>query len=94
MRSQEIDGNTAAWNIQVWLSFGVSMALTLGGIAVLPVDYWIRGYLLMGMLFTIGSAFTLSKTVRDNAESTRLRNRMKAAKTDKVLREFELSEAS
>lgn len=94
MNTHEIDGNTAAWNFQVWASFAISGALMLGGIVLLPVDYWIRGYLLMGMLFTVGSTFTLSKTVRDNAESARLRNRMKAAKTDKVLREFELSEAS
>lgn len=94
MTTHEIDSNTAAWNFQVWTSFAISGALMLGGIVLLPVDYWIRGYLLMGLLFTVGSTFTLSKTVRDNAESARLRNRMKAAKTDKVLREFELSEAS
>ena len=58
------------------------------------MDWWTRGYLLMGLLFTVGSSFTLSKTVRDNAESKRLRNRIKAAKTEKVLKEFELSDVA
>ncbi|MEZ4319412.1 MAG: YiaA/YiaB family inner membrane protein [Myxococcota bacterium] len=94
MDRYEIDANTAAWNAQVWISFVVSAAMTLGGIALLPVDIWMRGYLLMGVLFTMGSSFSLSKTTRDNAETKRLRNRIKAAKTEKVLKEFEMSEAA
>ena len=41
-----------------------------------------------------GSTFSLAKTTRDNAEVQRLRNRVKAAKTEKVLREFEMSDAA
>ena len=94
MNQHEIDSNTVAWNAQVWISFLVSGAMTIGGIVLLPGDLWMKGYLLMGVLFTVGSAFSLSKTVRDNAESRRLRNRVKAAKTEKVLREFEVTEAA
>jgi hypothetical protein len=89
-----IDPHTTAWSIQVWISFAVSLCLTVGGIALVPADWWVKGYLLMGLMFTVGSTFTLSKTVRDSHETRRLRNRMQAAKTDKILREFELSEAS
>ena len=89
-----IDAHTTAWTIQVWMSFLVSLSLMLLGIAVLPTDLWIKGYLLMGLMFTVGSTFTLSKSVRDSHEAKRLRNRMQAAKTDKILKEFELSEAA
>lgn len=89
-----IDAHTAAWSLQVWISFIVSMGLMVAGIAFLPAILWVKGYLLMGLMFTVGSTFTLSKTVRDNHEAKRLRNRMQAAKTDKILKEFELSEAS
>ena len=90
----EIDTNTAAWNFQVWASFIVSLAMMVGGVGLLPVTLWIKGYMLMGLMFTVGSTFSLSKTVRDNHESKRLRNRMKAAKTDRILKEFELSDAA
>ncbi|MCB9676955.1 MAG: hypothetical protein H6737_17700 [Alphaproteobacteria bacterium] len=94
MDRHEIDANTTAWNVQVWASFLIATGLTLGGILFLPADIWIRGYLAMGVLFTVGSTFSLAKTTRDNAEVQRLRNRVKAAKTEKVLREFEMSDAA
>ena len=94
MEKSEFDANTAAWNFQVWASWLVSGAMVLSGIILLPVDMWTRGYLLMGLLFTVASTFSLAKTTRDNAEAARLRNRVKAAKTEKVLREFEMSEAA
>jgi hypothetical protein len=94
MKGSEIDSHTAAWNVQVWVSFLVSLGMTMLGIVVLPTDLWVKGYLLMGTLFTVGSCFTLAKTVRDNQESARLRNRIQAAKTEKVLKEFELSEVA
>lgn len=34
----------------------------------MPADLWVKGYLAMGSLFLTGSTFTLSKTMRDNAE--------------------------
>ena len=48
----------------------------------------------MAELFLVGSTFTLAKTVRDNAETRRLRNRISAAKTDKLLKEYELHDAA
>lgn len=95
MESQPtIDPHTAAWNVQTWASFLVALAMTLGGTAVLPVEIWAKGYLLMGQLFLVGSSFTLAKTVRDNHEAEKLRNRITKAKTDKLLKEFELTEAA
>lgn len=94
MSTNEIDANTAAWNFQVWASFILSLGLMIFGIIFLPVTPWVQGYMLMGLMFTVGSTFSLAKTTRDNAESKRLRNRMSAAKTDKILREFELNDAA
>ena len=83
-------GHSPAWTFQVWVSFAVAMAMTLGGTVFLPVDWWARGYLLMGQLFLVGSTFTLSKTTRDEHEARLLRNRLAKAKNDKLLKEFEL----
>ncbi|MEL6674981.1 MAG: YiaA/YiaB family inner membrane protein, partial [Bacteroidota bacterium] len=68
MQNSASQTSTAAWRFQIWASFLISLVLTAGGIFLLPVDFWIKGYLLMGMLFLVGSCFSLSKTLRDEHE--------------------------
>ena len=63
--------NTAAWRFQVWTSFVVSSGLMALGILYLPVDLWTKGFFGMGLLFTVGSCFSLAKTIRDDAEEQR-----------------------
>lgn len=86
--------DTSAWIFQVWASFLLASGCTLAGVYFLPVDLWVKGFMLMGMLFTVGSTFTLAKTIRDNHESKRFINRMKEAKAEKILRDYELHEAA
>lgn len=81
--------NTPAWRIQTWISFLFAFVGTGAGITYLPADWWIKGFLLMGMLFTVGSAFTLAKTIRDDHESDKIINRIKNAKTERVLKDYE-----
>ncbi len=89
MNDQHAETHSSAWIAQVWISFGVAMMLTVSGIGLLPVDLWARGYILMGVMFTTGSAFTLAKTTRDLLEAKKLRNRISSAKTNRILKEFE-----
>ncbi|MEM9188953.1 MAG: YiaA/YiaB family inner membrane protein [Myxococcota bacterium] len=63
------NSNTAAWKFQVWASFVISCGTTAIGIAYLPVDLWTKGFIGMGLLFTVGSCFSLAKTIRDDFES-------------------------
>ncbi|MGF1464854.1 MAG: YiaA/YiaB family inner membrane protein [Sandaracinaceae bacterium] len=65
------NSNTPAWRFQSWAAFVISAGLTGFGVMFLPVDIWMRGFLGMGLLFTIGSCFSLAKTIRDDAEATR-----------------------
>ena len=81
--------DTPAWIFQVWVSFILSFGALLVGIAYLPVDTWTRAFMGVGAVFTVASSFTLAKTVRDNHEAERLINRVKEAKTERLLREFE-----
>jgi hypothetical protein len=81
--------HTPAWLAQCWLSFLLATGTTLFGIYHLPADLWVRGFLAMGLLFTMGSSFTLAKTLRDDHEAKRLVNRLTEAKTERILREFE-----
>lgn len=86
--------DTNAWIAQVWISFLAALMATTLGVYHLPVDGWIRGFMGMSILFTIASTFTLAKTIRDNHEAQRLRNRLTEAKAEKIIRDFELKEAA
>lgn len=79
--------DTAAWILQVWASFMISVCSTGIGIIYLPVDPWIKGFMGMGLTFTIGSTFTLAKTIRDNHEASRITARIDEAKVEKLLSE-------
>jgi hypothetical protein len=94
MRSEDVPRDTPAWIFQVWASFALSTGVTVVGVAYLPVDAWIRAFLAMGLLFSVGSAFSLAKTLRDNHEAKRLMNKLSEAKAEKILRDFELGDAN
>jgi hypothetical protein len=81
--------NTPAWRFQTIIAFLLSFVLTVGGILYMPTDLWVRGFLLMGLVFTVSSSFTLAKTLRDDHEAERLINRIHSAKTEKILKDFE-----
>lgn len=61
--------DTAAWKLQVWISFGVAASLCAIGLAWLPGADLDRAFMVMGYVFCVSSAFALSKFVRDNERS-------------------------
>jgi hypothetical protein len=79
--------HSGAWVIQTWLSFVISVSATAIGIIYLPVDIWIKGYMGMGLLFSIGSTVSLTKTQRDIYEGSKLTSRIEEAKVEKILSE-------
>lgn len=89
MNHPKISNDTPAWIFQVWAAFILSVVAVGAGIYMLPVEPWIRGYMGMAFAFLMASCFTLSKTVRDTHESSKLINRVNEAKAEKVLNEFE-----
>jgi hypothetical protein len=62
-----------------------SLSLMLGGIFFLPLDLWIKGYLLMGVSMLVSSTVIVTKTMRDVQESNRLVNKLEEARTEKLL---------
>ncbi|WP_013325054.1 YiaA/YiaB family inner membrane protein [Gloeothece verrucosa] len=79
--------HSAAWVIQTWLSFAISVGATSLGIIFLPVDVWIKGYMGMGLVFTVGSTVSLTKTQRDLYEAEKLVSKIEEAKVEKILSE-------
>ncbi|MCU1685575.1 MAG: hypothetical protein JWQ81_6314 [Amycolatopsis sp.] len=80
---------TAAFFAQAALAFGLALLAVSIGIAFLPVDGWVRAFLAVGMLFTVTSAFTLAKCVRDRQEDSYLVSRVDQARLDKLLAEHD-----
>lgn len=87
--ANDLRHDSQAWIMQSWVSFFVSLGVTSWGILHLPTDDWVKAFMGMGLLFSVGSSLTLAKTVRDQHESKRLANRIESAKTEKILRDFE-----
>lgn len=77
--------HSAAWVIQTWASFIISVGATGAGIVYLPVDSWVKAYMGMGLMFTVGSTISLAKTVRDEHETKRLAARIDEARVEKLL---------
>lgn len=80
---------TAAFYAQAAISFAVAGLTVVIGIVFLPVDPWVRAFLGIGVLYTISSAFTLAKCVRDRQEESSVANRVDRAKLDKLLAEHD-----
>ncbi|MFG5409181.1 YiaA/YiaB family inner membrane protein [Piscinibacter sakaiensis] len=58
--------DSPAWKLQVWVSFGLAVALCATGLAWLPGEDLDRAFMVMGYVFCLSSAFALAKYVRDN----------------------------
>ncbi|MFK7926524.1 MAG: YiaA/YiaB family inner membrane protein [Bacteroidia bacterium] len=89
MQGNNYQKNTNAWRFQSWISFLLALGLTVAGIVNMEGDFWVRGYLIMGILFTVGTSFTLSKTIRDDHESDQFVNQIRQAKTERMLSEMD-----
>lgn len=77
--------HSAAWVVQAWASFIISLSATAIGIIYLPVDGWVKGYLGMGLAFTVGSTLSVAKTARDSHEAKKLLSRVDEARVEKLL---------
>ena len=81
--------HSGAWVAQTWISFIISVLVTGLGVYCLPVDIWIKAFMAMGILFTVGSTFSLAKTVRDQHESERLVKRIDDARVSRLIQEHD-----
>lgn len=82
--------DSSAWVIQTWAAFVISVSMTTFGILNLPVNSWVKGFMGMGLTFSVGSTFTLAKTNRDMHEAKRLTARIDEAKVEKLLSQHDM----
>ena len=89
--AQAIQQDSPGWILFVVLSFMISLGATSLGVLILPADMWVKGYIAMGIYFTVSSSFMLAKMLRDNHESNKLITKLDSAKTQKMLKELDLA---
>ncbi|WP_338691961.1 YiaA/YiaB family inner membrane protein [Bradyrhizobium sp. 26S5] len=82
-----IQPHSGAWVTFTYASFAGSAFLVGIGVFFLPIDLWMKGYLTMGIVMLIQTCVTMTKTVRDNYESSKFVNRIEDAKAERLLME-------
>jgi hypothetical protein len=88
-KSIAVQEHSSAWIAQTWISFVISLSATSIGIIYLPVDVWTKGFMGMGLAFSIGSTISLTKTQRDIHESQKLTFKIEEARVEKILTEHD-----
>jgi len=81
--------HTSAWIAQTYVSFIISISATIIGVFYMPGDNWLKGYMGMGLLFSVASTASLSKTIRDVEESKTMMSRIDEAKLERLLAEYD-----
>jgi hypothetical protein len=68
--------HSSAWIFQAWASFILAISAN-----------WVKGFMGMGLAFSVGSTFSVAKTTRDMHEARKLVYRLDEARTEKILKE-------
>jgi len=80
--------NSTSWLFFVKLTFGISLAGMAAFVFFMTGDLLTKGYLALNSLFLVSSTIVLSKTMRDEHETSKLVNKISEAKTNKILKEY------
>jgi phage shock protein A len=82
--------DSPAWALYSYVSFVVAMAMMAVGIAMIPGEPWIHAYFVLSTFFLMASCFTLAKMLRDRHEGQRLHQRIEDARTEQLLKTYDL----
>ncbi len=77
--------HSAAFVSFSYASFALAAAMVSGGVFVMPIDFWMKGFLLMGIVMLVQSCIILTTTIRDNVEAEKLLNRIEDARAERLL---------
>jgi hypothetical protein len=77
--------HSGAWITFNYANVAIALGMTVGGVFFLPLDVWIKGYMLMGIAMLVSSSISVTKTIRDVQESARLLTKIEDAKTEQLL---------
>jgi len=77
--------HSPAWVAFTQINFAVTGLAMAVAVWAMPVDTWIRAFMGIGLLALIGSTITMSKTIRDMHESSKVTSKVETAKVERLL---------
>ena len=77
------------WLVYAKATFVIAVVAMVISIIKLPGDLLIKGYYSICSLFLVSATITLSKAIRDQAESNKLINKLEEAKTAQLLHDLD-----
>ena len=77
--------HSSTWVTFTYATFIGSVVMVAAGIILMPLDIWMKGYFAMGVIMLIQTCVTMTKTVRDVHEGSKLVNRIEDAKAERLL---------
>ncbi|ARU54525.1 yiaA/B two helix domain family [Oleiphilus messinensis] len=84
----ELQSNSKSWLFFVKSSFVCALVAMAAGIIFSPAELMVKGYLGVCALFLVSTTITLSKTMRDEHEQSRLVHKISEARTQQLIKEF------
>ena len=90
--NQNAQPHSGAFVTFSYVSFSASAFLVALGVFFMPIDLWMKGYLTMGIVMLVQTCVTLTKTLRDRHESSKLVNRIEDARAERLLMEVSKAE--
>ena len=81
--------HSAAWITFTYVSFFASLGMVGIGILFAPVEIWVKAYFAMGAALLVQSSITMTKTLRDVHEGSKMVNRIEDARAERLLMEIE-----
>ncbi len=81
--------DSQAWKAFTMVSFIIAAGMQAGGIYFLDASFAAKGFYAMSALMLVHTAISITKTLRDSEEASKMVNRIEDAKTEKLLTEFQ-----
>ncbi|MCP4074445.1 MAG: hypothetical protein GY742_22395 [Hyphomicrobiales bacterium] len=91
--SERFNEHTLAWQNFSIASFVVAASMMGGGIFFMEAGLAAKGFFAMSAIMLVHTSVTITKTLRDNAETMRLVNKIEDARTEKLLMEVTPSQS-
>ncbi len=88
-----IQQDSSAWKFFTKLAFGVALFFSILGLWFIPINIWVKGYMVMAYFFTIGTTISMIKTMRDDHESRKLIKRLNELRAERMIQDHELKVA-
>ncbi len=88
MDEYNLSSNSSGWLFYVKASFAIAILAVACGVFLMEGTLLMKGYFAISSLFLVSSTITLSKSLRDEHESSRIINKVSEARTSKIINDL------